>query len=56
LPPEVTARDVETPFTVQPFEEVMASRKVFDVRGAERVVVEEQLSKRPEATPVAEVR
>jgi hypothetical protein len=52
----VTARDVETPLTVQPFEEVMARRKVFEVTGEDNVVLAEQFIKRPEATPVAEVR
>jgi hypothetical protein len=52
----VTAKEVEVPLTVQPFAEVKASRNVLEVKGLERVVVAEQFVRRPEATPVAEVR
>jgi hypothetical protein len=37
----------ETPFTVQPFDVVIAILNVFDVIGFESVVVEEQFIKRP---------
>jgi hypothetical protein len=52
----VTAREVETPLTVQPCADVMARRNVFEVTGAERVVDAEQFMRRPDATPVALVR
>jgi len=38
---------VDTPFTVQPFELVMATRNVFDVTGFDRVVVLLQFIKSP---------
>ena len=50
----------DVPFTVQPFEDVMAIRNVFDVTGLESVVVDEQFANSPDvelgpATPVAPV-
>ena len=38
----------DVPFTVQPFEDVMAIRNVFDVTGLESVVVDEQFANSPD--------
>jgi hypothetical protein len=53
LPFVVTARDVDVPFTVQPFDVVKAIRYVLDEYTPERFDVVEQLANKAEATPVA---
>ena len=55
LPPEVTETIDDTPLIVQPFDDVMASRNVFDVTGDESVVVDEQFIKRPDIIPTGPV-
>jgi hypothetical protein len=47
LPPDDTDTMVDDPFTVQPFELVIAIRNVFDVTGFDSVVVLVQFIKSP---------
>jgi hypothetical protein len=56
LPFAVTAKAVDVPVTVQPFEDVRATLYVLDEYTPLKLDDDEQLHKRAEATPVAELR
>jgi hypothetical protein len=53
LPFVVTARDVDVPFTVQPFDVVKAIRYVLDEYTPLKLEDVEQFANKAEATPVA---
>jgi hypothetical protein len=54
LPFAVTAKEVEVPFTVQPFAVVKVIRYALDEYTPLKFEDAEQLAKRAEATPVAD--
>jgi hypothetical protein len=56
LPFAVTARDVDVPLTVQPFDVVRAMRYALDEYTPERFDVAVQLHRSAEAIPDADVR